>query len=190
TGVVSALGRSMQSVNGRKIYGVIQTDAAINPGNSGGPLLDSSGDLIGVTTAIYSPSGAYAGVGFAIPVDVIKRVVPQLIEYGRVKKIGLGVILVPDHIRNRLGFQGAMIMQVESSGAAKQVGLRPTRRSYFGKMVYGDVITSIDEVSIFENEDLIQYFDSEAQEGDEVSIRFLRGEKEYETKAVLQEVLN
>jgi len=103
TGVVSALGRSMQSISGRKIHDVIQTDAAINPGNSGGPLLDSSGNLIGVSTMIYSTSGSSAGVSFAIPVDTVKRIVPQLIQYGKVKRAGIGVMLVPDNYRKRIG---------------------------------------------------------------------------------------
>jgi S1-C subfamily serine protease len=97
TGIVSALGREIESVTRRAIKGVIQTDAAINPGNSGGPLLDSAGRLIGVNTAIYSPSGAYAGIGFAIPVDEVNRVVPQLIRHGKVTRPALGVQLAPSN---------------------------------------------------------------------------------------------
>src|SRR5690606_3836883 len=91
TGVVSGLEREIESLAGRPTFGVIQTDAAINPGNSGGPLLDSSGRLIGINTAIYSPSGASAGIGFAVPVDTVERIVPQLIEHGRVIRPGLGI---------------------------------------------------------------------------------------------------
>ncbi|MCY2972514.1 MAG: trypsin-like peptidase domain-containing protein, partial [Planctomycetota bacterium] len=98
TGIISALGREIDSVNKRPIKNVIQSDAAINPGNSGGPLLDSAGLLIGVNTAIYSTSGVSAGIGFAIPVDEVNRVVPELIKHGKVTKPGLGVTLAPDNM--------------------------------------------------------------------------------------------
>lgn len=186
-GVISALGRSMRSIGGRKIHDVIQTDAAINPGNSGGPLLDSSGKLIGVSTMIYSPSGASAGVGFAIPVDTVKRIVPQLIAYGKVKRAGLGIVVVPDNIRERLGIRGALILEIQRGSAADQAGLRPTRRNSFGNVIYGDVIVSVDDRPIKNNEDLLAYFDTK-KEGDRVDIKFLRGKKEYGTTAVLQEL--
>src|SRR5204863_4131396 len=109
TGIISALGRTIQSVTNHPIEEVIQTDAAINPGNSGGPLLDSAGRLIGVNTAIYSPSGAYAGIGFAVPVDTINRVVPQLIRDGKVERAGLGVKIAGDNITQKLGLQGALV---------------------------------------------------------------------------------
>src|SRR5438132_1613205 len=105
TGIVSALGRVIPSATGRLIEDVIQTDAAINPGNSGGPLLDSWRRLIGVNAAIYSPSGAYAGIGFAIPVDTVQRIVPQLIEHGQVTRPGLGIQVGPDQIAERLGLE-------------------------------------------------------------------------------------
>lgn len=188
TGVVSALGRTIRSLSGRTIQNVIQTDAAINPGNSGGPLLDSSGRLIGVTTAIYSPSGAYAGVGFAIPVDIVKRVVPQLIKYGRVKKVGLGVVLVPDSIRVRLGFDGAMILQVQPRGAADKAGLIGTERSMFGNIVYGDVITAVDGHPVKNNEDLLDYLDSDLSGGDKVELTIQRNNAERKITATLQEL--
>lgn len=187
TGVVSALGRSMRSIGGRKIQDVIQTDTAINPGNSGGPLLDSSGNLIGVSTMIYSPSGASAGVGFAIPVNTVKRIVPQLIQYGRVKKVGLGVVLVPDNIRERLGISGALILDIQKGSAADQAGLKATRRDIYENVIYGDIIISVDDKLVKDNEELIEYLDN-GNVGDKVNIKFLRKKKEYETTAILQEL--
>ena len=188
-GVISALGRSMRSIGGRKIHDVIQTDAAINPGNSGGPLLDSSGNLIGVSTMIYSPSGASAGVGFAIPVNVVKRVVPQLIKYRRVKRAGLGVTLMPDKIRESLKIKGAMVLEVQRGSAADQAGLRATRRNVFGEIIYGDIIVNVNDKLIEDNDDLIDYFDKK-KSGDKVNIKFLREDKEYGTTAILQELRN
>lgn len=188
TGVVSALGRTMRSLGGRRIYDVIQTDAAINPGNSGGPLLDSSGNLIGVATMIYSPSGASAGVGFAIPVNTVKRVVPQLIEHGKVKRAGLGVVLVPDIYVKRLGQKGAMILELQPGGAAARAGLRPTSRDRFGNVAYGDVIISVDSEPVENNEDLVEYVEKNKTVGDKINIRFLRKNKEFGTTVTLQEL--
>ena len=125
TGVVSAVGRTIRSMTNRTIDGVIQTDAAIKPGNSGGPLLDSAGRLVAINTQIISPSGAYAGVGFAVPVDTINRVVPDLIKYGKVIRPGLGITLVPDEIAMRLKVSGLIIGRVTAGGPAK-------RRAYEG----------------------------------------------------------
>ncbi|MCD4779713.1 MAG: trypsin-like peptidase domain-containing protein [Candidatus Omnitrophica bacterium] len=188
TGVVSALGRTIRSLSGRKIYDVIQTDAAINPGNSGGPLLNSSGELIGISTAIFSPSGAYAGVGFAIPVDAIKKIVPQLIQYGHVKKAGLGVVLLPDNIRRRIRIQGAVILEVQRGSSAFKAGLNPTRRNFRGEIILGDVIVSIDGSAVKSNEDLVDYLDRNKTKGDKVDVRFIRGGKEYGTTVILQEL--
>ncbi len=126
TGVVSALGREIQSVTRRRIAGVIQTDAAINPGNSGGPLLDSAGRLIGVNTAIQSPSGASAGIGFAVPVDTVNRVVPQLIARGRLERPDLGFEpLAPRLVERTFGAQkGIMVGKVARGGAAARAGLQ------------------------------------------------------------------
>jgi S1-C subfamily serine protease len=143
TGVISGLGREITSVTNRKIQGVIQTDAAINPGNSGGPLLDSGGRLIGINTSIYSPSGAYAGIGFAVPVDTMSRVLPELIRNGKVEKPALGVA-ADDRIPRRLGIRGVMIMGVEPGGAAQSAGLKATRYGDEGEIVWGDIITAID----------------------------------------------
>ncbi len=188
TGVISALGRSMRSIGGRKIHDVIQTDAAINPGNSGGPLLDSSGNLIGVSTLIYSPSGASAGVGFAIPVSTVKRVIPQLIKYGKVKRAGLGVVLVNDSYRKRIGVKGAMILEIQKGSAAEWAGLKPTQRNSAGRIILGDVIIRADKQRINNNEDLIDYIDGNKKVGDEVNLRFMRGKKEFGTTIILQKI--
>jgi S1-C subfamily serine protease len=144
-GVISALGREIESVTRRPIRDLIQTDAAINPGNSGGPLLDSAGRLIGVNTAIFSPSGAYAGIGFAIPVDEINRLVPQLIRHGRVIRPGLGVQVAADQLAAELGLPGVLILSVQAGGPADQAGLRPTLRGAGNRIVLGDVIVAIDD---------------------------------------------
>lgn len=188
TGVVSALGRNMRSMTGRQIYDVIQTDAAINPGNSGGPLLNSRGEVIGIATAIYSPSGADAGIGFAIPIDDVKRIVPQLIQYGRVRRPGLGIVLVPDAIRMRMGVQGAMILALEPGGPAEQAGLQETRRDRFGTILPGDVITALDENSVSGNDDLIRLLESKYRSGDRVRVRFYREGRQGEVELMLREM--
>jgi S1-C subfamily serine protease len=188
TGVVSALGRSMRSIGGRNIHDVIQTDAAINPGNSGGPLLDSSGKVIGVATMIYSPSGASAGIGFGIPANIVSRVVPQLIKHGRIKRAGLGVTLVPDHYVNKLGISGAMILEMGKGGAADKAGLRPVRRDFRGRAVYGDIIISVDGRKVEKIDDLVNYLDQSKNVGDRVEIRFLRDGIEYGTVVTLEEL--
>jgi 2-alkenal reductase len=124
TGVISALQRRLPTAEGREIADVIQTDAAINPGNSGGPLLDSAGRLIGVNTAIFSPSGAFAGIGFAIPVDVVNRVVPQLIRQGRMPTPGIGIIAGQEAAAAQLGIEGVVILRTLPGSPAEQAGLR------------------------------------------------------------------
>ncbi len=148
TGIVSALGREIETADGIPIRDVIQTDAAINPGNSGGPLLDSAGRLIGVNTAIVSPSGGYAGVGFAIPVDTVNWVVPQLIAYGKVRRPTLGVELASDHIVRRAGIEGAVVIGVDEGGGADRAGIRPAYRDRRGRVMVGDVITAIGDEAI------------------------------------------
>ncbi|MRR52089.1 MAG: PDZ domain-containing protein [Rhodocyclaceae bacterium] len=146
TGIISALDRSIDGEEG-PIHRLIQTDAAINPGNSGGPLLDSAGRLIGVNTAIYSPSGASAGIGFAVPADTVNRVVPELIAFGRYRRPTMGITSIDRVgavITQRLGIKGALVLDVESGSAASQAGLRPSRVNRDGSVVPGDVIQSID----------------------------------------------
>jgi len=142
TGIISALGREIESLSNVPISDVIQTDAAINPGNSGGPLLDSAGRLIGVNTAIVSPSGGYAGIGFAIPVDTVNWVVPDLIAYGRIRRPTLGVELAPASVNSRLN--GVLVLNVVEGSGADSASLRPTRRDWRGRVVLGDIITAID----------------------------------------------
>ena len=142
TGVVRALGREITAVTGRTIHDVIQTDAAINPGNSGGPLLDSAGRLIGVNTAIYSPSGASSGIGFAVPVGEVNRVVPQIISKGKVLRPGLGVTLANRSLTGDLGLEGVLVLKVVSGSAAEQAGLRGTSQVGDG-LVLGDIILAV-----------------------------------------------
>jgi len=147
TGIVSALGRTIQGVSGATIFDVIQTDAAINPGNSGGPLLDSGGRLIGVNTAIYSPSGASAGIGFAVPVDTVRRIVPELIAHGRVIRPALGVDLderLSTYVTRRLGVEGVLIRGVARGGGAEEAGLEGTKVDRRGSVIPGDVVQEID----------------------------------------------
>jgi S1-C subfamily serine protease len=173
TGIISALGREINAVTGRTISGVIQTDAAINPGNSGGPLLDSAGRLIGVNTAIYSPSGLSAGIGFAVPVDTVNRVVPQLIRHGRVIRPGLGVRIADDATARRLGLPGVLIIQVERGSAAEAAGLRETTRDAEGRLRLGDVIVGINADRITTSGDLMNVLDKYAV-GTTVTVAVLR----------------
>ncbi len=176
TGIVSALGREIRAARNRKIRGVIQTDAAINPGNSGGPLLNSLGQLVGVNTAIYSPSGASAGIGFAIPVNTVKDVVPQLISYGRILRPIIGVELASDRWVRRYGIEGLPIVQVFPGMPAADAGMSGAYRNAQGDIVLGDIITHIDGKAIRTQDD---YFNAvEAREpGDKVRIETLRDEE-------------
>ncbi|MBP6398238.1 MAG: trypsin-like peptidase domain-containing protein, partial [Saprospiraceae bacterium] len=155
TGVISALGREIKSVNGRAIRDVIQTDAAINPGNSGGPLLDSSGRLIGVNTQIYSPSGASAGIGFSIPVDEVNWVVPDLIKYGEVRRPVLGLSLLPGYYAKGMSDGGLIIAEIVKGGPAAKAGLKAISQDRGGRWVPGDVIKSINGVKVEDYNDLV-----------------------------------
>ncbi|MEL7121495.1 MAG: trypsin-like peptidase domain-containing protein [Bacteroidota bacterium] len=183
TGIVSALGREIQSVSGGKIRGVIQTDAAINPGNSGGPLLDSSGRLIGVNTAIYSPSGASAGIGFSIPVDEVKWVVPELIKYGEIQRPFLG-ISINNYIQRRIGNNGVVVDGVTPNSAADKAGLQPTMLSDDGDMQLGDIIIGINNDPVRNFNELLAYLQS-YRPGDRVTLKLIRNEKEVEVPVVL-----
>jgi S1-C subfamily serine protease len=158
TGIVSALGRTIQGVSGATIFDVIQTDAAINPGNSGGPLLDSGGRLIGMNTAIYSPSGASAGIGFAVPVDTVSRIVPELIAHGRVIRPTLGIGLdagLSDYVTQRLGVEGVLIRSVSRGGGAAEAGLEGTSIDRRGTVIPGDVVQEIDGKPVKSSSDLL-----------------------------------
>jgi S1-C subfamily serine protease len=151
TGIISALKRRLPTSGGREIADVIQTDAAINPGNSGGPLLDSSGRLIGVNTAIESPSGSNAGIGFAIPVDVVNRVVPQLISSGRVPTPGIGIVAASEEVAARLGVQGVVVVRTVPGSAAARAGLQGVNTAT-GQI--GDVIVAVDGKAVHRLPDL------------------------------------
>ncbi|MBP6681103.1 MAG: trypsin-like peptidase domain-containing protein [Saprospiraceae bacterium] len=154
TGVISALGREIESAAQIPIRDVIQTDAAINPGNSGGPLLDISGRLIGVNTAIFSPSGTYAGIGFSVPVDVVNWVVPDLIKFGEVRRPVLGAEFVQQQIIDRMKLKGALVMAVAPGSGAENGGLQPTRKSSDGDFIMGDLIIEVNDEPIESNNDL------------------------------------
>jgi S1-C subfamily serine protease len=187
TGVISALGREIDSVTRRPIQGVIQTDAAINPGNSGGPLLDSAGRLIGVNTQIYSPTGASAGIGFAIPVDTVNRIVPELIRSGKIIRPGLGVELAEEQIARKIGINGALIVDVMRGGPAAKAGIRRTRRESSGRVILGDVITAIDGKKVESPNDLFLILENH-QVGDVVTVALLRDGKTIQTKVTLEAV--
>ena len=184
TGIVSALGREIQSVSGIPIRDVIQTDAAINPGNSGGPLLDSSGKLIGVNTAIYSPSGASAGIGFSIPVDVVTWVIPELIQFGKIQRPTLGVELARPQITRQWGLQGALVIDVIKGSGSDNAGIRPTYRNRDGRIVLGDIIVGINNEKIQSNNDLVLSLEN-YKPGDRVIVSLLREEKVVEVEVVL-----
>jgi S1-C subfamily serine protease len=160
TGVVSALGRELRSPTGRRIRDVIQTDAAINPGNSGGPLLDSSGRLIGVSTAIFSPSGASAGIGFAVPVDTVTRLVPQLIARGRVIQAGIGATFVPSRFNAALGIDGVALADVAPDGPAARAGLQGARLTRSRRVVTGDRILAVDGKPVHSEDDVSDAFET------------------------------
>lgn len=176
TGVVSALGREILSPNQRKITNVIQTDAAINPGNSGGPLINSEGKLIGVNTMIYSPSGASAGIGFAIPVNTVKEVVPELIQHGRIVRPVLGVAVAPDHWAQQVGIEGVPILRVEPNSAAAEAGLQGAKRNAWGQISLGDVIVAIEDYPVANDDQLLSALEH-YQPGDKVKVSLMRNNK-------------
>jgi S1-C subfamily serine protease len=175
-GVVSALGRELGSPGGLPIRDVIQTDAAINPGNSGGPLLDSSGRLIGVNTAIYSPSGASAGIGFSVPVDTVRRLVPQLILHGQPLQPGIGVELAPDQVARRMRIAGVIVVDVEPGRPAAKAGVQGVERTRRGDRL-GDVIVGANGKPVRSTRDLMVAFD-EAGIGSTVELTLLHDGKE------------
>ncbi|MEL7044591.1 MAG: trypsin-like peptidase domain-containing protein [Pseudomonadota bacterium] len=186
TGVVSALGREIKAPSGRQIRGVIQTDAAINPGNSGGPLLNSLGQLVGVNTAIYSPSGASAGIGFAIPVNTVREVVPQLISYGRILRPIMGVELASDSWRRRYRIEGLPIVQVFPGLPAAEAGLEGAMRNRRGEIVLGDVIVGIDDRDVRNHDDYLSIMEDH-KAGDQVRVRTRRGDEERSVEVTLAE---
>ena len=190
-GVVSALGREIDAVNRRKIRDVIQTDAAINPGNSGGPLLNSLGQLVGVNTAIYSPSGGSSGIGFAIPVNTVKRVVPELIQYGRVQTPVLGITLLPqpDYYRRRWGIEGVIVLDTVAGTDPERLGMRGLARSERGRMILGYVIVEVDGQPIRNENDLAVVIEQK-QPGDQVTVLTRRDNDSHRYRIRLQPPAN
>jgi S1-C subfamily serine protease len=184
TGVISALGREIESIAGTRIENVIQTDASINPGNSGGPLLDSRGRVIGVTTAIYSASGTSAGIGFAVPAATVARLVPQLIEHGRVRWAGLGVQVMPDHIAAQWGVSGVIVRQVLPDSPAAKAGIHSMRVDRLGNPRVLDVITHIDDRPVARVIDLVDLLD-DFEPGDSVTVTFDRGGESFAVEVQL-----
>jgi S1-C subfamily serine protease len=185
TGIVSALNREIESATQRRIRGVIQTDAAINPGNSGGPLLDSAGRLIGVNTAIYSPSGASAGIGFAIPVDEVNRVVPRLIRDGKFVRPSLGVQSATPQLHAALGLpKGLAVVGVIKGSPAEAAGIVPFRRGPKGDVIAGDLITGFAGRQVVSLDDMLDALERH-QPGDTVKLSLVRGGKPLELQVRL-----
>jgi S1-C subfamily serine protease len=167
------------------VRGLIQTDAAINPGNSGGPLLDSSGRLIGVNTAIISPSGASAGIGFAIPADTVNRVVPRLISGSKEPRPSLGIVEAPDQWTKQRGISGVLIIDVLPDGPADKANLHPTRRDETGRILWGDVIVGVDEHKIRSANELYTVLADDYKVGQEVTVHILRDGETQDVKMTL-----
>ena len=188
TGVVSAKSRTIKSPGGRPIEDVIQIDAAINPGNSGGPLLDSAGRLIGVNTAIYSPSGASAGVGFAIPVDRVNRVVPQIIAQGRYEPPKLGVHINSElsaAVTARLGIKGVLILEVQEGGGAEAARLQGTVIGESDLVRLGDIIQKVGKQRVENMNDLLASLER-YNPGDSVTVEYLREGKQQSVEVTLR----
>lgn len=188
TGIVSALDRSLPTEDGLNIENLIQTDAAINPGNSGGPLLDSAGRLIGINTMIYSPTGASAGIGFAVPVDTVNRVVPQLISRGKYIRPGLGITVdgkLNDRLTGLMDITGVVILNVSPGSAAAVAGLKGAKISRDGSITPGDVIVALDDRPIVSVDELLSRLDK-YRVGDTVQVTILRNDNEITLPITLQ----
>jgi len=171
SGIISALKRRLPTSSGREISNVIQTDTAINPGNSGGPLLDSAGRLIGVNTAIISPSGSSAGIGFAIPADIVNRVVPELIKNGRVPTPGIGIVAASEAVSTRLGVEGVIIVRTAPGSPAERAGIRGVD---FNSGALGDVIVQADGKPVHRLSDLTDQIE-QVGAGNSIRISVKRG---------------
>jgi S1-C subfamily serine protease len=184
TGIVSALGRTIDAVTGRKIQNVIQTDAAINPGNSGGPLLDSAGRLIGVNTQIASPSGASAGIGFAVPVDTVNEVVPELIAHGRIVRPRIGIVPATEGIARQLGVTGVLVLSVQEGSGAAKAGLKGTERDREGSLILGDIIVGVAGKDVASYDDLVTALEKQ-KIGDTVPVKLVRNDRTLTVAVVL-----
>jgi S1-C subfamily serine protease len=187
TGVISALGRQVDGIGGVTIRDMVQTDAAINPGNSGGPLLDSSGRLIGMNTMIFSRSGASAGIGFAVPDSSIRRVVPQIIEFGKPRQVGLGIQIDPSQrLEQRAGIKGVIVLSVVPGGPSAKAGLQGIARDQRGIRL-GDVIVALNDEPVQDYDDLYNTLDR-FNPGDKVQVTFVRDKKRQSVEIVLVEI--
>ncbi len=185
-GIISALGRKIDGIGGVKIHDMIQTDTAINQGNSGGPLLNSSGELIGVNTMIISRSGSNAGLGFAVPIDTVKRITPQLIEHGKVVRPGLGIGVLENDVRKRyVGDKGVALSFVDPDGSAGKAGLRGMMRDRYGRIFIGDVILKINSKEVNSRNDIYHEL-GKYKIGDTITIKFRRKNKNKKVKVTLQ----
>ncbi|MCB9092575.1 MAG: trypsin-like peptidase domain-containing protein [Halobacteriovoraceae bacterium] len=187
SGIISALGRNIDGIGGVKIHNMIQTDADINPGNSGGPLLDSHGQLIGMNTMIFSPTRASNGLGFAVPVDSIKRAVPDLIKHGKIIRPGLGISILPEYYqRNLVQSKGVIIAYVEKDGPADKAKIKGMRRDPRGRVYIGDILLSIEGKEVNSLDDIYQIL-SEFKIGDTIKAKIKRdNDKTKEVKIKLQ----
>ncbi len=185
-GIISALERKIDGIGGVKIHGMIQTDAAINQGNSGGPLLDSSGKLIGMNTLIFSTSGSSAGLGFAVPVDIISRVAPQIIQYGKVIRPTLGIGILPDNVKRHFWRkEGVPISYIDPEGAAAAAGLQGMQEDERGRVYIGDVITKVNDIEVNNFSEIYNTLEK-FKIGDQVKITYYREGNQKTTKVKLQ----
>lgn len=187
TGVISALGRKIDGIGGVKINDMIQTDAAINMGNSGGPLLNSSSNLIGMNTVIFSTSGSSAGLGFAVPVDTIKIIVPQLIKHGKIIRPGLGIGIVPESMKQRMiqSSKGLIISYIDAKGGAAEAGLKGMTQDQYGRMYLGDIILKVEDQDVNNLDDIYQVIEKK-KIGDTVDVKYRRNGKTLTAKVKLK----
>lgn len=186
-GSVSALGRTMVTYGGVTMRDMIQTDAAINPGNSGGPLLDHRGYLLGMNTAIYSKTGSYSGIGFAVPSNTINRVVTQILKFGKVTQAGIGIIRLDDSVANYLGIQGVIIAKVIKNSPAYQAKLKGTYRNRYGEVILGDIIIAVDGKRVNNYDDLYNIFEQK-KIGETVELIIIRNNRKVKVKIKLTRV--
>ena len=184
-GIISALGRKIQGIGGVTIEDMIQTDSSINPGNSGGPLLDSQGRIIGVNTMIFSRSGGSAGVGFAVPIDTVRRIVPQIIEHGEVIRPGLGIILLEDKYKRYFDFkEGVIVKVVDPKQPAYAAGLRGITKDRQGRYYLGDIILAIEGNKVNSYDEIYHVLDKK-KVGDVVTVEILRDKKKRQIRIPL-----
>lgn len=183
TGVISALDRRLPTASGREVAGVIQTDAAVNPGNSGGPLVDSAGRLIGVNTAILAPTGSFMGVGFAIPVDTVNRIVPELIRDGRARLPGIGIVPLPDEVASRYGIRGVVVQGVREGSGAAEAGLQ----GIDADGLVGDIIVAVDARPVATVADLALALERVGI-GKRARLTLMRGQERIEVDVPVQDI--